>query len=160
VDPYYLAHKAKSLGYEPQVILSGRAVNNSIAKFIADKVLKLMIKKDHKINNSNVLVLGVTFKENCPDCRNTKVVDIVEELEDFGCNVDLYDPWASNEVVKHEYGKELITAIDPDKVYQAVIACVSHNQFKTFDFKKYKEQGAVIFDVKDFVDRSLVDSRL
>ena len=160
VDPYYLAHKAKSLGYEPQVILSGRAVNNSIAKFIADKVLKLMIKKDHKINNSNVLVLGVTFKENCPDCRNTKVVDIVEELEDFGCNVDLYDPWASAEIVKHEYGKELITAIDPDKVYQAVIACVSHNQFKTFDFKKYKEQGAVIFDVKDFVDRSLVDSRL
>ena len=160
VDPYYLAHKAKSLGYDPQVILSGRAVNNSIAKFIADKVLKLMIQKDHKINKSNVLVLGVTFKENCPDCRNTKVVDIVEELEDFGCIVDIYDPWASAEVVKHEYGKELIAAIDPDKVYQAVIACVSHNQFMTFDFKKYKEQGAVIFDVKDFVDRSLVDGRL
>ena len=160
VDPYYLAHKAKSLGYDPQVILSGRAVNNSIAKFIADKVLKLMIQKDHKINNSNVLVLGVTFKENCPDCRNTKVVDIVDELEDFGCKVDLYDPWASADVVKHEYGKELIAAIDPDKEYQAVIACVSHNQFKTFDFKKYKEQGAVIFDVKDFVDRSVVDGRL
>ena len=160
VDPYYLAHKAKSLGYDPQVILSGRAVNNSIAKFIADKVLKLMIQKDHKIKDSHVLILGVTFKENCPDCRNTKVVDIVEELEDFGCCVDIYDPWASAEVVKHEYGKELIAAIDPDKEYAAVIACVSHNQFKTFDFKKYKDMNAVIFDVKDFVDRSVVDSRL
>ena len=160
VDPYYLAHKAKALGYEPQVILSGRAVNNSIAKFIADKTLKLMIQKDHKIKDSNVLILGVTFKENCPDCRNTKVVDIATELEDFGCRVDIYDPWASPEVVRHEYGKELIAAVDPEKKYEAVVACVSHNQFKTFDFKKYREQGAVIFDVKGFVSRELVDARL
>ena len=160
VDPYYLAHKAKSLGYDPQVILSGRAVNNSIAKFIADIVLKLMIQKDHKINKSHVLILGITFKENCPDCRNTKVVDIANELEDFGCNVDIYDPWASAEIVKQEYGKELIPVIDPDKQYEAVIACVSHNQFKTFDFAKYKNMNAVIFDVKDFVDRSVVDGRL
>ncbi len=160
VDPYYLAHKAKALGYEPQVILSGRAVNNSIAKFIADKTLKLMIQKDHKIKDSNVLILGVTFKENCPDCRNTKVVDIATELEDFGCRVDIYDPWASPEVVRHEYGKELIAAVDPEKRYEAVVACVSHNQFKTFDFKKYREQGAVIFDVKGFVSRELVDARL
>lgn len=160
VDPYYLAHKARSLGYEPQVISSGRAVNNSIAKFIADKTLKLMIQKDHKILNSNVLILGVTFKENCPDCRNTKVVDIANELEDFGVNVDIYDPWASKEVVKHEYGKELIPAVDPAKDYAAVIACVSHDQFKTFDFAKYQAQGAVIFDVKNFVDRQFVDARL
>ena len=160
VDPYYLAHKARSLGYEPQVISSGRAVNNSIAKFIADKTLKLMIQKDHKIFNSNVLILGVTFKENCPDCRNTKVVDIANELEDFGVNVDIYDPWASKEVVKHEYGKELIPAVDPAKDYAAVIACVSHDQFKTFDFAKYQAQGAVIFDVKNFVDRQFVDARL
>lgn len=160
VDPYYLAHKAKSLGYDPQVILSGRAVNNSIAKFIADKVLKLMIQKDHKIKGAPILMLGVTFKENCPDCRNTKVVDIATELEDFGCQVDIYDPWASPEVVRHEYGKELIAAIDPNKQYAAVIACVSHDQFKTFDFAKYKNQNAVIYDVKNFVDRSLVDGRL
>ena len=160
VDPYYLAHKAKALGYDPQVILSGRAVNNSIAKFIVDKTLKLMIQKDHRILHSNVLILGVTFKENCPDCRNTKVVDIANELEEFGVNVDIYDPWASNEVIKHEYGKELIPAIDPDKEYAAVIACVSHEQFKTFDFKKYRDQGAVIFDVKNFVDRQYVDARL
>lgn len=160
VDPYYLAHKAKSLGYEPHVILSGRAVNNSIAKFIADKTLKLMIQKDHKIKDSNVLILGVTFKENCPDCRNTKVVDIANELEDFGCKVDIYDPWANADVVRHEYKKELLGGIDPDKHYAAIIACVSHDQFKTFDFKKYHDQGTVIFDVKNFVDRSLVDGRL
>ena len=160
VDPYYLAHKAKSLGYDPKVILSGRAVNNSIAEFIADKVLKLMIQKDHKIKDANVLMLGVTFKENCPDCRNTKVVDIATELEEFGCKVDIYDPWASPEVVRHEYGKELIGGIDPDKDYAAVIACVCHDQFKTFDFKKYHERGAVVFDVKNFVDRDLVDGRL
>jgi UDP-N-acetyl-D-galactosamine dehydrogenase len=119
-----------------------------------------MIQKDHKINKSHVLILGITFKENCPDCRNTKVVDIANELEDFGCNVDIYDPWASAEIVKQEYGKELIPVIDPDKQYEAVIACVSHNQFKTFDFAKYKNMNAVIFDVKDFVDRSVVDGRL
>ena len=160
VDPYYLAHKAKSLGYDPKVILSGRAVNNSIAKFIADKTLKLMIQKDHRILHSNVLILGVTFKENCPDCRNTKVVDIVNELEDFGCHVDIYDPWASPEVVRREYDKELISTVNPDKTYSAIIACVCHDQFKTFNFKKYKEQGTVIFDVKNFIDRSLVDARL
>ena len=160
VDPYYLAHKAKALGYNPEVILSGRRVNNSIAKFIADKTLKLMIQHDHKIKDANVLMLGVTFKENCPDCRNTKVVDIATELEEFGCKVDIYDPWASAEVVLHEYGKQLIPAIDPAKEYAAVIACVSHNQFKTFDFAHYKEAGSVIFDVKGFVDRRLADARL
>lgn len=160
VDPYYLAHKAKSLGYEPHVILSGRAVNNSIAKFVADKVLKLMIQRDHKIKDSNVLLLGVTFKENCPDCRNTKVVDIATELEEFGCKVDIYDPWANPAIVKHEYGKELIPEVDSKKEYAAVIACVSHKQFMNFDFKKYRDHGAVIFDIKNFVDRSLVDGRL
>lgn len=160
VDPYYLAHKAKSLGYAPQVILSGRAVNNSIAKFIADKTLKLMIQKDHKIKGASVLILGVTFKENCPDCRNTKVLDICDELEDFGCQVDLYDPWASPQVIAKEYGKQLIAAIDPQKHYDAIVACVGHNEFKTFDFKRYREEGAVIFDVKGFVDRELVDCRL
>ena len=160
VDPYYLAHKAKSLGYAPQVILSGRAVNNSIAKFIADKTLKLMIQKDHKIKGASVLILGVTFKENCPDCRNTKVLDICDELEDFGCQVDLYDPWASPQVIAKEYGKQLIAAIDPQKHYDAIVACVGHNEFKTFDFKRYRKEGAVIFDVKGFVDRELVDCRL
>lgn len=160
VDPYYLAHKANALGYNPEVILSGRRVNNSIAKFIADKTLKLMIQKEHKIKGSHVLVLGVTFKENCPDCRNTKVLDIVHELQDFGCQVDVYDPWADPNVVLHEYGTALMPAIDPDKNYEAIIACVAHDEFKTFDFAAYRKRGAVIFDVKNFVDRSLVDARL
>ncbi|MGN0186603.1 MAG: nucleotide sugar dehydrogenase [Paludibacteraceae bacterium] len=160
VDPYYLAHKAKALGYNPEVILSGRRVNNSIAKFIADKTLKLMIQKNYKIKNANVLMLGVTFKENCPDCRNTKVVDIATELEEFGCRVDIYDPWADAALVKREYGKDVIAAVDPSKHYEAVIACVAHEQFRTFDFAKYQAQNAVIFDVKNFVDRALVDARL
>lgn len=160
VDPYYLAHKAKSLGYDPQVILSGRAVNNSIAKFIAHKTLKLMIQHDLKIKNASILILGVTFKENCPDCRNTKVIDIATELEDFGCQVDIYDPFASAAVVKHEYGKDLIAQIDPSKPYQAIIACVAHDEFLSFPFERYKQSGTVIFDVKNFVDRRFVDARL
>jgi UDP-N-acetyl-D-galactosamine dehydrogenase len=115
VDPYYLASKAESLGYVPQVILSGRHVNNSIAPFIANKVLKLMIQKVHTIKGSNVLILGVTFKENCPDIRNTKMIDIYRELTEFGLNVDIYDPWASPEEVKREYGVSILSKYDPAK---------------------------------------------
>jgi UDP-N-acetyl-D-galactosamine dehydrogenase len=160
VDPYYLAHKAKAMGYEPDVILSGRRTNNEIPHFIADKVVKLMIQKDHKIKGANVLIMGVTFKENCPDVRNTKVVDIYKELSEFGLNVDIYDPWADAGEVKHEYGVEVLPQINPNKKYQAIIACVAHDEFKDFDFAKYKNENAVIFDVKAFVDRKLVDARL
>ncbi len=160
VDPYYLAHKAKSLGYEPEVILSGRRVNNNIAQFIAQRTLKLMIQADHKVKNSNVLILGITFKENCPDMRNTKVVDIYKELLDFGVNVDIYDPMADKHAVKEEFGIDLLDGINPAKKYQAIIAAVSHDEFLKFDFKKYKDQGAVIYDVKAFVPRNLVDARL
>src|SRR5574344_1829898 len=160
VDPYYLAHKAKSLGYEPEVILSGRRVNNNIAQFIAQRTLKLMIQADHKIKNSNVLILGITFKENCPDMRNTKVIDIYKELLDFGVNVDIYDPMANKHAVKEEFSIDLLDGINPTKKYQAIIAAVSHDEFLNFDFKKYKDQGAVIYDVKAFVPRNLVDARL
>ncbi len=160
VDPYYLASKAESLGYVPHVILSGRHVNNSIAPFIANKVLKLMIHKTQTIKGSNVLVLGVTFKENCPDIRNTKVVDIYRELRDFGLEVDIYDPWASAEEVNHEYGVDIISTLDESKDYQAVLLTVSHNEFKTIDFEKYHKAGAVIFDAKAFIDRRWVDGRL
>ncbi len=160
VDPYYLAHKAKALGYDPEVILSGRKVNNSIPCFIANKVLKLMIQKEHKIKNSNVLIMGVTFKENCPDVRNTKVVDIYNELKAFGLNIDIYDPWADKEEVMHEYGIEITPEINKNKEYQALVVCVSHDEFKSFDFKKYQEQNTVIFDAKAFIDRELVDARL
>ncbi len=160
VDPYYLAHKAEALGYHPEVILSGRRVNNSVPHFIAHKVLKLMIERDHKIKSANVLIMGVTFKENCPDVRNTKVVEIQKELVEFGANVDIYDPWADAAEVKHEYGVDIIANVDAAKKYEAVIVCVAHDDFKNFDFAKYKENGAVIYDVKAVVDRDLVDGRL
>jgi len=160
VDPYYLASKAESLGYVPQVILSGRHVNNSIAPFIANKVLKLMIHKTHTIKGSNVLILGVTFKENCPDIRNTKVVDIYHELCEFGLNVDVYDPWASAEEVKHEYGVDIIAELNESKKYQAILLAVSHEQFKSIDFEKYYTEGAVVFDAKAVIDRRWVDGRL
>ncbi len=160
VDPYYLASKAESLGYVPQVILSGRHVNNSIAPFIANKVLKLMIHKTHTIKGSNVLILGVTFKENCPDIRNTKVVDIYSELCDFGLNVDIYDPWASAEEVKHEYNVDIISELDHSKKYHAILLAVSHDEFKEIDFEKYYKDGAVVFDAKAVVDRRWVDGRL
>jgi len=160
VDPYYLASKAESLGYVPQVILSGRHVNNSIAPFIANKVLKLMIHKTHTIKGSNVLILGVTFKENCPDIRNTKVVDIYHELCEFGLNVDIYDPWASAEEVKHEYGVDIIADLNKLKKYQAILLAVSHDQFKSIDFEKYYMEGVVVFDAKAVIDRRWVDGRL
>jgi len=160
VDPYYLASKAESLGYVPQVILSGRHVNNSIAPFIANKVLKLMIHKGQTIKGANVLILGVTFKENCPDIRNTKVIDIYNEFCEFGTNVDIYDPWAIASEVKHEYNVEILNSLDKNIKYDAVLLAVAHDEFKDFDFEKYYMAGAVVFDAKAVVDRKWVDGRL
>ncbi len=160
VDPYYLAKKAESLGYIPQVILSGRHVNNSIAPFIASKLMKLMIQKDHKIKGSKVLILGVTFKENCPDIRNTKVIDIYTELTEFGADVEIYDPWASAEEVMEEYGVKINSAFDPEKEYAGILLAVAHNEFLSIDFEKYHSSGAVIFDAKAVLDRRWVDARL
>src|SRR5665647_437809 len=160
VDPYYLASKAESLGYVPQVILSGRHVNNSIAPFIANKVLKLMIQKIQTIKGSSVLILGVTFKENCPDIRNTKVVDIYRELCEFGLQVDLFDPWASAEEVMHEYGVGIISKLDDSKKYHAILLAVAHDEFKDIDYQKYYNNGTVVFDAKAVVDRRWVDGRL
>ncbi len=160
VDPYYLVHKAKSLGYHPEVISSGRRVNNSIAEHIANKVLKLMIRKGDKIKGAKALILGITFKENCPDIRNTKVVDIYKELKEFGLHVDVYDPWVDVVEVKEEYGIDVISKLDYHKHYQAVVVAVAHNQFLEIDFSKLKDNGATIFDAKGIVDRGIVDARL
>lgn len=161
VDPYYLAKKAESLGYIPQVILSGRHVNNSIAPFIASKVIKLMIQKEHKIKDNNILILGVTFKENCPDIRNTKVIDIYTELTEFGANVEIYDPWASPEEVYEEFGVRLLSDLTPPSGdWGAILLAVAHDEFKSFDFEKYHTSGAVVFDAKAVVDRRWVDGRL
>jgi UDP-N-acetyl-D-galactosamine dehydrogenase len=160
VDPYYLAHKAEQLGYHPQVILSGRRVNDFMPSFVAGKVIKLMIAKGHVIKNSNILILGFTFKENCPDTRNTKVAEIYSELIQYESNVDIYDPWANKQDVFSEFKLNLQNHVDNQKIYHAVIIAVAHDEFKQFDFKKYKEQGTVIYDTKSFIDRGLIDARL
>lgn len=160
VDPYYLAHKAVQLGYHPNVILSGRRVNDSVAEFIASKVIKLMIKKDIAVRGANVLILGVTFKENCPDVRNTKVVDVYRELLEYGVNVDLYDPWANPSEVKHEYGIEIQSELNEGKKFDAIVLAVSHNEFLEMDFSAIKAMKSVVFDIKACLDRNLVDARL
>lgn len=160
VDPYYLAHKAQALGYHPQVILSGRRVNDNMGPFVADKVVKLMIQKDHKIKGSKALIMGITFKENCPDVRNTRVVDIYHELINFGLDVEIYDPWADAKEVKHEYGLDIINKLDESVVYDAVVVAVAHSEFLKFDYKKIKRNNGVIFDTKACLDRGLVDARL
>lgn len=159
VDPYYLAHKAESLGYHPQVILSGRRVNDMMGMFVANKVVKLLIKKEHKVNASKALILGVTFKEDCPDIRNSKVIDIYTELLQYGMNVDVYDPHADAHEVSEEYKINLIDKIGLE--YDAVILAVSHKEFLNIDYKKIiKNSNSVIFDTKSFLDRNLVDARL
>jgi UDP-N-acetyl-D-galactosamine dehydrogenase len=159
VDPYYLAHKAEALGYHPQVILSGRRVNDNMGIFVANKLVKLLIAKNHVISNSNVLILGITFKENCPDIRNSKVIDIIHELQQFNIKVDVFDPHAESEEVEQEFDIELIKSIN--KTYTGIILAVSHKEFLGIDIEKLKKNSfSVIFDLKAFLDRNLVDSRL
>jgi UDP-N-acetyl-D-galactosamine dehydrogenase len=159
VDPYYLAHKAESLGYHPQVILSGRRVNDHIGLFVANKVVKLMIQNGISIKESNALILGVTFKENCPDIRNSKVIDIINELVQFNIHVDVYDPYADKHEVEEEYGINLLDNIN--KTYDAIILAVSHQEFLDLEVIKLKSNDkSVIFDTKAFLDRSIVDARL
>ena len=159
VDPYYLAHKAESLGYHPQVILSGRRVNDNMGMFVANKVIKLMIHKGHKIHGAKALILGITFKENCPDIRNSKVIDIYLELKQFGLKVDVYDPYADKKEVEHEYGIKLTNY--KNSRYEAIILAVGHDEFLTLDLEKIKSRNsAVIFDTKACLDRNLIDARL
>ena len=160
VDPYYLAHKATQLGYHPAVILSGRRVNDSVAEFVASKVVKLMISKGLTVKDARALILGVTFKENCPDVRNTKVVDVYRELEEYGMQVDIYDPWADAEEVKEEYNVKLLPSL-PDTIrYSAVILAVAHTEFLQLHLSDIKEENAVVFDIKASLPRNEVDSRL
>lgn len=160
VDPYYLAHKAEQLGYHPDVILSGRRVNDSIAKFIASKVVKLLIAKGGIIKNSKTLILGVTFKENCPDIRNTKVFDIYKELIEYGVDIDIYDPWANHDEVEREYGITLLDNLNNNVKYDSIIIAVSHSEFLSLNFDQFKKDNTVVFDTKSCLDRSKVDARL
>lgn len=158
VDPYYLTYKADSLGYHPQVILAGRRINDNMGIYIANSVIKLMAKNDLPVNKGKVLMLGITFKENCPDIRNSKVVDVIRELQSFGSEVDIYDPQADAAEVKHEYGLSLISK--PEKKYHAIVLTVSHQEFASLDMESIKEKNAVVYDVKGFLDKSKVTARL
>jgi UDP-N-acetyl-D-galactosamine dehydrogenase len=161
VDPYYLAHKAMELGYNPEIILSGRRLNDSMGPYVAQETIKLMIKKGIKIFGSNVLVLGITFKEDCPDIRNSRAIDIIEELRSYSVNVDVFDPWASKAEVQHEYGIGLLgDESEFDKKYDGVVLAVSHKEFLSFDFKKHVNLDHVLFDVKSILARGVADSRL
>lgn len=162
VDPYYLAHKAVQLGYHPNVILSGRRVNDSVAEFIASKVVKLMIRKDIAVKGAKALILGITFKENCPDIRNTKVKDLHVALEDYGVQADIVDPWASAEEVQHEYGLRLqsMDEVMQSDGYDAVIMAVAHQEFLKLDLTRFCKDRVVVFDIKGVLDRAVVDARL
>ncbi|NBV13678.1 MAG: nucleotide sugar dehydrogenase [Sphingobacteriia bacterium] len=158
VDPYYLTHKAESLGYHPQVILAGRRINDNMGSFIANRVVKLMVQKNHLIHNSRILILGITFKENCPDIRNSKVLSIYSELRDFGIQVDIYDPWANAAEVAHEYNVQLIS--QPTGLYDAIILTVGHDVFHQLNLTPFKKDNTVVFDVKAFLPLHEVTARL
>ena len=166
VDPYYLAYKAETLGYHPQVILSGRRVNDNMGVFVANKVIKLMIKKGHPIDGSRALILGITFKENCPDIRNSQVIDIYKELRQFGLEVDIYDPHASESEVKKQYGVVLRNDLFLTdragilEAYDAIILAVAHSEFIKLDLDQLRTGKTVIFDTKAVLERSVVDGRL
>jgi len=159
VDPYYLAFKSEKLGYKPSVILSGRNVNDKMGKFVASKVLKLMRSKGIAIKGANILILGITFKENCPDIRNTKIVDVYNEFISFGANVDVFDSVANKEQVKKELQIDLIKDYSV-KQYSAIILAVAHTDFKVIDFKKLQNSKTVIFDAKSFIPANFIDGRL
>jgi UDP-N-acetyl-D-galactosamine dehydrogenase len=159
VDPYYLAQKAQELGYHPEIILAGRRLNDSMAEYVASQVVKLMIKKGITVNGANLLMLGITFKENCPDVRNTKIVDVVAALADYGIKVTIYDPWANQADVLREYG---ITSNNqqPTTTFDTIVLGVAHNEFKNLDFESLKKKRAVVYDVKNFIDKNLTNGSL
>jgi UDP-N-acetyl-D-glucosamine/UDP-N-acetyl-D-galactosamine dehydrogenase len=158
VDPYYLTHKAESLGYHSEVILSGRRINDNMGVHIANRVIKLMAQNDLPINKAEVLVLGITFKENCPDIRNSKVIDVIRELQSFGTNVDIFDPQADGEEVKHEYGLPLISSLN--KKYHAIILAVNHDEFSEVNWNAISLEKTVVYDVKGSLDKSKITARL
>ena len=161
VDPYYLTHKAKEVGYHPEVILAGRRINDNMGIHVANKVVKLMIHKGHTIKGSKVLVLGITFKENCPDIRNSRVIDVIRELQEFGCNVDVYDPWADTKEVKEEYGIDLMEdGRWKMEDYDGIVLAVAHNEFKEIEKEFKLRTNTVIYDIKGILNKNIIDGRL
>ena len=169
IDPYYLAQKAQEVGYHPEIILAGRRLNDSMAGYVASEVVKAMIKKNINVNNSNVLMLGITFKENCPDVRNTKIVDVISALQDYGVKVSVYDPWANPDEVMHEYGIKALNDLEAVKnntstgsvtrLYDAIVLGVAHNEFLDLDLDALKKDVSVLYDVKGILGNG-VDAKL
>lgn len=162
VDPYYLTHKAQSVGYNPEMILAGRRLNDGMGQYVVAQLVKKMLTKRIHINGANVLVMGLTFKENCPDLRNTKVVDIISELKEYNINVDVVDPWCSSEESEHEYGLSLVEQVKAN-TYDAIILAVGHNEFKalgTENIRAYGKENHVLYDLKYILDKDSVDMRL
>jgi len=149
VDPYYLTHKAESLGYIPQVILAGRRINDGMGRYVATQLIKMMIKKCHRITDTKILVLGITFKENCPDIRNSRVVDVISQLKDFDCTVEVFDPVADPDEVRHEYGIDIISRQDQLTSYEGIMVAVAHDEFMTLDLDNLKAKNCVVYDVKN-----------
>ncbi|MBE6389127.1 MAG: nucleotide sugar dehydrogenase [Lentisphaerae bacterium] len=162
VDPYYLTHKAQSLGYIPEVILSGRRINDGMGKYVAAEIVKMMIKSGVKILDAKVLQLGITFKENCPDCRNSRAVDVVRNLQDFGCTVDVFDPWAAPDEIEKEYGLKSVSNFSELSCgkYDAIVLAVAHREFSDIDIINLKSADGIVFDIKSVLPRELVDGRL
>jgi UDP-N-acetyl-D-glucosamine/UDP-N-acetyl-D-galactosamine dehydrogenase len=163
VDPYYLTYKAQELDYHPEIILSGRRLNDGMGRYISSEIIKLLIRKGHQVNKSRILFLGITFKENCPDIRNSRAIDVVRELEDFGCKVSVYDPWADAEETFNEYGLKLIEKGKISSLaeeWDGVVLAVGHKKFNELDFSRFKKDNVVIYDIKDFLPKDLVDGRL
>lgn len=158
VDPYYLAQKAQEAGYHPEIILAGRRLNDSMGEYVASQVVKLMIKKGITVNKAKVLMLGITFKENCPDVRNTKIVDVIKALADYGIEVSIHDPWANPTEVKHEYNLTTTTTMPKEK-FDAIVLGVAHKEFLTIDLQRFKSENAVIYDVKGVLKEN-VDAKL
>lgn len=154
VDPYYLAQKAQEYGYHPEIILAGRRMNDGMGKYVASEIVKLMVQNDVKVKHSNILVLGITFKENCPDVRNTKAVDVIHNLQSYGTNVEIYDPWASQEEVLHEYNLKTLEEF-PSQKFDAVVLAVSHKEFLSIDFKTLLAPNGVLYDVKGVLDKDI-----
>ena len=161
VDPYYLAEKAIETGYNPEIILAGRRMNDSMGSYVAQETVKLMISNGAKVQESKVLVLGITFKENCPDIRNSRVIDIIKEFKSFSMKVDVHDPWAYSEAVKNEYGLDLLSSNEIFKNnYDAIVLAVAHKEFLKLDLSKLKSKHTIVFDVKNLFPKHLVDASL
>lgn len=151
VDPFYLAQKAQQFGYYPEIILSGRRLNDSMGNYIASEIVKLMIHKEVKVKGAKVLLLGITFKENCPDIRNTKVIDMYLSLKSYGLQIDVYDPWAKQQEVQEEYGIQLLNDLAAEK-YDAIVLAVAHHQFENINIETLKKRNSVVYDIKDFLE--------